>query len=115
MVNTRIKNAHQKEKNREQWLKMQLKCSNYLNRLNRLYKDNQSMMGSEYDQEDVKIEVPEGMLNNVGKDAKETSKVALEREKNNSLLNNKLIIQQAEKRSQDREAEKLEGLKHSRN
>lgn len=40
LMQKRMQDSAQRELSRDQWLKMQMKCSNYLNRLNRLYKDS---------------------------------------------------------------------------
>jgi len=86
-----------------------MKCSNYLNRLNRLYKDSQiiktehaldskrvsAIADSEVGGGSTSIQQvdTQGLLKNYGGEIMELTRVAGERAKNNALLNNKLIQQ----------------------
>jgi hypothetical protein len=75
-----------------------MKCSNYLNRLNRLYKDSQTITSQVLDSKRGSLEnspspTPDaGLLSNYGGEIIELTRNAETRAKKNALLNNKLIV-----------------------
>jgi len=75
-----------------------MKCSNYLNRLNRLYKDSQTTTSQVLDSkrssalETSPTPADAGLLSNYGGEIVELTRAADVRAKKNALLNNKLIV-----------------------